>query len=144
MWKKYLITYENYLKSKNYFLQVLHPDSHNKIDGYTIRSLYFDTVNDDDFYNKIDGLETRRKIRIRIYDPDDEKITMSFGIAFNKDSKNLAELINKADMALYQSKENGKNKITDFAGNVDKIKKYKFTFSKLFLFKNIDRLLNKW
>ena len=75
--------------------------------------------------------------------PNNEKITMSFGIAFNEDSKNLAELINKADVALYQSKENGKNKITDFAGNVDKIKKYKFTFSKLFLFKNIDRLLNK-
>lgn len=70
--KKYLITYDNYLKSRHYFLQVLHSDSHNKIDGYTIRSLYFDTVNDDDFYNKIDGLETRRKIRIRIYNPDDD------------------------------------------------------------------------
>ena len=70
--KKYLITYENYLRTKHYFSKVLHPDSHNKIDGYTIRSLYFDTIDSDDFYNKIDGLQTRRKIRIRIYDPDDD------------------------------------------------------------------------
>ncbi len=70
--KKYLITYQNYLSSDHYFKQVLHPDSHNKKDGYIIRSLYFDTLDDDDFYNKIDGLETRRKIRLRIYDPEDD------------------------------------------------------------------------
>ena len=69
---KYLLTYEKYLTSRHYFLQVLHPDSHNGIDGYMIRSLYFDTVNDDDFYNKVDGLELRRKIRLRIYSPKDK------------------------------------------------------------------------
>ena len=30
------------------------------------------TLNNDDFYNKIDGLEVRRKIRLRIYNPDDD------------------------------------------------------------------------
>lgn len=63
--KKYLLNYENYLTSRNYFSKVLHPDKHNKLDGYMIRSLYLDTVYDD-FYNKIDGLELRRKIRLRM------------------------------------------------------------------------------
>lgn len=70
--KKYLITYQNYISSNHYFSQTLHPDIHNKEDGYIIRSLYFDTLFDDDFYHKIDGLEIRRKIRLRIYSPDDD------------------------------------------------------------------------
>lgn len=70
--KKYLITLENFIKANNYFSKVLHQDEHNGNGGYIIRSLYFDTPNNDDFYNKIDGLETRRKIRIRIYDTNSD------------------------------------------------------------------------
>lgn len=70
--KKYLITLENFIKANNYFSKVLHQDEHNGNDGYIIRSLYFDTPNNDDFYNKVDGLETRRKIRIRIYDTNSD------------------------------------------------------------------------
>lgn len=69
---KYLLNYEKYLTSRHYFSQILHPDIHNGINGYVIRSLYFDTVNDDDYYNKIDGLELRRKIRLRIYSLKDD------------------------------------------------------------------------
>ena len=39
-------------------------------------------------------------------------ITMSIGVAFNKDGVDLDDLMKKADSALYQSKENGKNQIT--------------------------------
>ena len=59
--KKYLITYDNYLKSRHYFSKVLHTDEHNGDRGYVLRSLYFDTLKDDDFYDKIDGLEVRKK-----------------------------------------------------------------------------------
>lgn len=40
--------------------------------GYDVRSLYFDTVCDKDYNDKIDGIEVRRKIRLRIYSPDDQ------------------------------------------------------------------------
>ena len=70
--KKYLITIENYIVSNHYLSQILNSDAHNGINGYMIRSLYFDTPDDDDFYNKIDGLEIRRKIRLRIYSPEDD------------------------------------------------------------------------
>lgn len=70
--KKYLLTYDSFSKNNFYFKKILHEDEHNGFGGYTIRSLYFDTLNNDDFYNKIDGLELRRKIRLRIYSPDDD------------------------------------------------------------------------
>ena len=49
---------------------VLHQDPHNGAQGYWISSLYFDTLDDGDFVEKLDGIANRRKIRLRIYDPD--------------------------------------------------------------------------
>lgn len=47
-----------------------------------------------------------------------DKITMSFGIAMNN-GDTLGDLIDKADQALYESKENGKNQVSEYT----KIKK---------------------
>ena len=65
--KKYLMSYEQFRKLDNTFEKVLHPDPHNGVTGYAVRSLYFDTLQERDFYE--DGLEIRRKIRLRTYDP---------------------------------------------------------------------------
>jgi SPX domain protein involved in polyphosphate accumulation len=35
-----------------------------------IRSLYFDSLDDKDYHEKEDGVEVRRKIRLRIYEPN--------------------------------------------------------------------------
>ena len=40
------------------------------------------------------------------------QVTLSVGVAFNRDNESLEKMIEKADKALYQSKENGKNQIT--------------------------------
>lgn len=50
---------------------VLHRDSHAGINGYSVRSLYFDTAWDQDYYEKLAGTEVRRKMRLRIYSPND-------------------------------------------------------------------------
>ncbi len=67
--KKFLISLAEFRTKSQYLDGLMLQDEHNGIDGYIIRSLYFDTVYDDDFFEKLDGLETRRKIRLRIYDP---------------------------------------------------------------------------
>ncbi len=70
--KKFLINIDEF-RNKSYFLNTLMiPDPHNGINGYNIRSLYFDTVYDDDFFEKLNGIETRRKIRLRCYDPNSD------------------------------------------------------------------------
>ncbi|MDE6313945.1 MAG: polyphosphate polymerase domain-containing protein [Lachnospiraceae bacterium] len=65
--KKYLLTLEQYYKLSNYIGQLMYEDVHNKGDGYTIRSLYFDTLEDKDFCEKEAGVQLRRKIRLRNY-----------------------------------------------------------------------------
>ena len=52
---------------------VLQQDPHNNgAEGYMVRSLYFDSVDDTDFFEKLDGLESRKKVRLRIYSPNDK------------------------------------------------------------------------
>lgn len=70
--KKFLINREEYYKKSHQLSQVLAQDKNNGSDGYLVRSLYFDTIYDKDFYDKQDGIETRRKIRLRCYDPGND------------------------------------------------------------------------
>ena len=67
--KKFLISLEEFRNKSHYLDDLMIQDEHNGTHGYIIRSLYFDTVYDDDFFEKLEGVETRRKIRLRVYDP---------------------------------------------------------------------------
>lgn len=69
--RKFLLSLEEFYRYSGYFSKILMEDPHNGRDGYTVRSLYFDTPWEKDFYEKEDGLEVRRKIRLRIYHPQD-------------------------------------------------------------------------
>lgn len=55
---------------------VLSIDKNSKKDGYYVRSLYFDSIYDDDYFDKVNGLECRKKIRMRIYSPDQTKVKL--------------------------------------------------------------------
>ncbi|MGI5959140.1 MAG: polyphosphate polymerase domain-containing protein [Massiliimalia sp.] len=68
--KKYFMTLFDMKKLSGKLDSIMLQDSHNGAEGYRIRSLYFDTINEKDYGEKIDGLELRRKIRLRIYDPN--------------------------------------------------------------------------
>ncbi len=54
----------------------LKQDVNNGIAGYSVRSLYFDTVYNDDLLDKESGLEYRHKIRLRTYNPNSEKVSI--------------------------------------------------------------------
>lgn len=70
--KKFLINIEEYILKTHYLDQLLWQDPNNGRDGYLIRSLYFDTAYDSDYFEKLAGLETRRKLRLRVYDPESD------------------------------------------------------------------------
>ena len=67
--KKYLLTAADAQALGAYLGGVMIQDEHNGPQGYSIRSLYFDTLNDGDYWDKMDGVELRRKIRLRVYSP---------------------------------------------------------------------------
>ncbi len=69
--KKYSINLADGAYLRSHLSKVMLQDAHNGTQGYAIRSLYFDTPDDQDFNEKLDGLELRRKVRLRIYSPND-------------------------------------------------------------------------
>ena len=70
--KKFLIHIDEFLRKSHQLEQVMAQDVHNGTHGYMIRSLYFDTMHDGDYFEKLAGIETRRKVRLRCYDPDSD------------------------------------------------------------------------
>ena len=69
---KYRISLSASLQAQWLFGQMIPGDKNNGVDGYMVRSLYFDSINDIDLSEKQDGVENRKKIRLRIYSPDDQ------------------------------------------------------------------------
>ena len=67
--KKFLISIDEFISISHKLGNIMLSDPHNGTHGYTIRSLYFDTVYDRDYFEKQAGVELRRKIRLRCYDP---------------------------------------------------------------------------
>ncbi len=69
--EKYLMNMVDMQKLSAKLDAVMHQDPHNGAEGYSIRSLYFDTLYEKDYQDKVDGIELRRKIRLRSYHPSD-------------------------------------------------------------------------
>lgn len=70
--KKYQLTGIEAALLERKLEQILPRDSYGGDMGYRVRSLYFDTMDDGDFFEKEDGYEYRKKIRLRVYSPEDQ------------------------------------------------------------------------
>ncbi|MCR5101649.1 MAG: polyphosphate polymerase domain-containing protein [Butyrivibrio sp.] len=71
--KKYVCNLLEAVYLKNTLCGILQGDPFQGYEPYTVRSLYFDSISDKDYREKEDGLSERKKVRIRIYSPDDKK-----------------------------------------------------------------------
>lgn len=91
---KYLISKNQAEILKHRLLMIMNPDP-NGLNGYFIRSLYFDSPNSDAYYEKLDGIEFRRKYRIRIYNKDEKYIRLEKKIKDNDMTAKEQVLITK-------------------------------------------------
>ena len=94
---KYPIGEMDYYKVNELFKEVLTPDPNNKSYGYRIRSLYFDSLNNDDYYAKVNGEEIRKKIRLRIYDTNTDKVKLEIKRKMNVSQRKETTTISRED-----------------------------------------------
>ena len=71
---KYMISLEDRLYLLNALNKILTPDAYGSYNGYTVRSLYFDSIANDDYIDKKNGEAHKLRIRMRVYDPDDKRV----------------------------------------------------------------------
>ena len=69
---KYRLSCQEAFTMRERLDKMLESDAHAQGKDYCVRSLYFDSFNNIDFATKLAGTEIRKKIRLRVYSPDDQ------------------------------------------------------------------------
>ena len=92
---KYIISYEEMLALREKLNQVCEIDRNTN--GYSIRSLYFDSLDDMDYYDKLGGEVARKKIRLRLYDGDASLIKLEIKNKYDIHQLKESMIINKTD-----------------------------------------------
>lgn len=95
--EKYALHTSEAIYYADQFDQLLPKDAYSESGSYMVRSLYFDTVNDRDFFEKINEQNLRRKIRLRIYDPSDQKAKLEIKEKQGVFQKKRSLTVTKAD-----------------------------------------------
>lgn len=70
--RKFMLPMSVALGMQEEISRLLEPDEHSADGYYTVRSLYFDSLDNRDYFEKLAGIYSRRKIRLRVYSPDDK------------------------------------------------------------------------
>ncbi len=70
---KYLISLKDRLYLLDALTQLLTPDSYGGYNGYTVRSVYFDSILNEDYIDKKEHVDQKKRIRVRVYHPNDKK-----------------------------------------------------------------------
>lgn len=86
---KYLISLTDRLYLLDALNQILTLDSYGGYNGYTVRSVYFDSITNEDYIDKKEQADEKKRIRIRVYNPKDAKAKFeiklkSFGREFKE------------------------------------------------------------
>lgn len=95
--EKYLLSLLEALQCAARFEKILRPDEFSRNGAYRIRSLYFDTVDDQDFHDKLTEQNCRRKLRLRIYSPEDSHVKLELKQKENVYQRKRSLLITRAD-----------------------------------------------
>ncbi len=75
---KYIMSYSDALALKKRLACVLTADTYSQSGPYRVKSLYFDSLNNLDYNAKLAGENSRKKIRLRIYDEDASVIKLEW------------------------------------------------------------------
>ena len=102
---KYVISEFDYYKLENLLKKILIPDKNNGNYGYSIRSLYFDSIDNCDYYAKLGVEEVRKKIRLRIYRTDCQWVKLEIKRKFNINQKKETLSISREDAIALINKE---------------------------------------
>ena len=69
---KYLISLTDRLFLLQAMDRLLTPDAYGGYNGYTVRSVYFDSLQNEDYLDKKNHTDEKKRIRVRIYHPEDQ------------------------------------------------------------------------
>lgn len=102
---KYVIPICDYLKIKGKLEALLNKDKYGENGVYTVRSQYFDSITDCDLNDNLAGVMEKRKIRLRIYSPEDKNVKLEYKCKSNTDSVKQSLIITRQEAEYMQNHE---------------------------------------
>ncbi len=118
---KYLVPNELLPKLRATMAPFVEADVHNDgLEGYTVRSIYFDTITLDCYHDKTAGLRVRKKIRLRGYNKRQERniafleVKRKYGMSIAKNRapvvyEDMKDLLISGNVERYISMRKGSN-----------------------------------
>lgn len=94
---KYVISKIDFLRLTKHLDALLQRDVNGVNGTYIVRSQYYDSLGDRDLYDNLDGVMEKRKIRVRIYSPDDQYAKLEYKCKSNTDGKKYSLNITKEE-----------------------------------------------
>ena len=96
---KYVIHESQFMAIRKKLAAYMRQDTHanGPLGDYHIRSLYFDSAGDRDLHDNLDGVMEKRKIRIRIYDPNSPTALLEYKCKSGSDSRKMSLFITKEE-----------------------------------------------
>lgn len=92
---KFVIPVEMFVAMEGELEAVMIRD-HNGINGtYQVRSQYFDSIRNQDLMDNLDGVMEKRKIRTRIYSPDDQSAKLEYKCKSGTDGAKYSIIISR-------------------------------------------------
>lgn len=88
---KYLVSLKDRLYLLSCLDKLLTPDAYGGYNGYSVRSLYFDSILNTDYIEKVTKANERKRIRLRIYTTEDT--TVKFELKRKSFGRQLKETI---------------------------------------------------
>ncbi len=94
---KYLLSLPDRLFLLEALDQLLIPDAYGGYNGYTVRSVYFDSITNEDYEAKRQHADEKKRIRLRVYHPDDNSAKFELKRKYFGREKKESLVISRAD-----------------------------------------------
>lgn len=104
---KYVISRVEFLRLTKHLDALMQRDTNGVNGTYIVRSQYYDSQGDRDLYDNLDGVMEKRKIRVRIYSPDDQYAKLEYKCKSNTDGKKYSLTITREEALLMEKRQYG-------------------------------------
>lgn len=100
---KYVVPIERMVSLEKKIDRIAARDSHGVHGSYMVRSQYYDSLTDGDLKDNLDGVQEKRKIRLRIYSPDDQQVKLEYKCKSGSDGVKHSLIISREEAQMMEN-----------------------------------------
>lgn len=101
---KYIVPIEQYLMIEKTLSAMMKLDKYGTAGVYKVRSQYYDSITNQDLMDNLMGVMEKRKIRLRIYSPEDKTVKLEYKCKSGTEGKKYSLNITRAEALMMEQR----------------------------------------